>query len=150
MLRQPTQVHLVQSCSVGQLLQIKIRENARPLIAENENQLDQALHRATEEAQNSGTFGAVRIEAANGNTITMVVGGDETVLGFDYGHLNPPYYSSRGQSNVDEPLLRCQLMFQHHTEFPRRYVIPITDGVNAVRQFLDSGELPTCIKWEQG
>ena len=64
-------------------------------------------------------------KAANGNVITMVVGGDETVLGFDYGHRNPPYYSSRGPSNGEEPILSCQLTFQHHTEFPRKYVIPI-------------------------
>jgi hypothetical protein len=55
----------------------------------------------------------------------MVVGGDETVLGFDYRHRNPPYYSSRGPSNGEEPILSCQLTFQHHTEFPRKYVIPI-------------------------
>ena len=30
-------------------------------------------------------LGAVLIEAVNGNAITMVVGGDESVLGFDYG-----------------------------------------------------------------
>jgi len=38
---------------------------------------------------------------------------------------------------------------QHHTEFPRKYVIPLADGVKAVRQFLDSGDFPTCINWEE-
>jgi hypothetical protein len=26
---------------------------------------------------------------------------------------------------------------QHHTDFPRKYVVPIADGLNAVHQFLD-------------
>lgn len=94
-------------------------------------------------------LGAVLIEADNGNVITMVVGGDETVLGFDHGHQNPPYYASRGVSNANEPMMACHLMFQHHTVFPRKYVVPMVDGVEAVRQFLDSGDLPTCINWEE-
>lgn len=79
----------------------------------------------------------------------MVLGGEETVLGFDYGHLDPPYYASKSESDKDEPLLTCFLTFAHHTEFPRRYVIPYADGVKAVAEFLDSGGLPTCIVWEE-
>src|SRR5580692_9358278 len=99
-------------------LQVRIREDAGPLKVEDDNQLDEVLRTATEEARKSGTLGAILVEAANGNVITMVVGGDETVLGFDYGHHDPPYYSSRGASNEDEPILTCELTFQHHTEFP--------------------------------
>ena len=128
-------------------LQIKIREDARPLTVEDEHQLDEALRTAAEEARNRGTLAAVLIEAANGNVITMVVGGDETVLGFDYGHHNPPYYSSRGPSNADEPILTCRLTFQHHTQFPRKYVIPIAEGMKAVREFLHPDDLPPCITW---
>jgi hypothetical protein len=71
------------------------------------------------------------------------------VLGFQYGHHDPPYYASRGVSDADEPKFTCYLTMQHHTEFPRKYVIPVSDGVNALRQFLHSADLPTCIKWEQ-
>jgi hypothetical protein len=91
----------------------------------------------------------VLIEANKGNVITMVVGGDETVLGFDYGEPNPRYYASRGASDADAPIVTCYLTMQHHTEFPRKYAIPLADGLKAVRQFLDSDDLPTCIKWEQ-
>jgi hypothetical protein len=130
-------------------LRIKIRDDAAPLTVEDANQLEKVLDAEAEEARRRGVLGAVLLEAANGNVVTMVVGGDETVLGFDYGHHNPPYYSSRGPSNADEPMLTCFLTFQHHTEFPRKYVIPVTDGVKALRQFLDSGDLPTCINWEE-
>jgi len=37
----------------------------------------------------------------------------------------------------------------HHTEFPRKYVIPVADGVKAIREFLDSHDLPNCIMWKQ-
>jgi len=77
------------------VLQGRIREDAGPLKVEDDNQLDEVLRTATEEARKSGTLGAILIEAANGNVITMVVAGDETVLGFDYGHHDPPNYSSR-------------------------------------------------------
>lgn len=150
MLRQFTQGTFDKVTPGGRVaLQIKIREDAQPLVVEDDNQLDEALRTAAEEAQKRGTLGAVVIEGANGNVIMMVVGSDETVLSFDYGHHNPPYYSSRGPSNSDEPILTCQLMFQHHTEFPCKYVIPIADGVKAVRQFLHSGDLPACINWEE-
>ena len=38
---------------------------------------------------------------------------------------------------------------QHHTEFPRKYVIPVADGVNALQQFVNLDDLPTCIKCGQ-
>jgi hypothetical protein len=130
-------------------LRIRIRNDAAPLTVDDSSQLEKVLHVEAEEARRRGVLGAVLLEAANGSVITMVVGGEETVLGFDYGHHNPPYYSSRGPSNADEPMLTCLLTFQHHTEFPGKYVIPVTDGVKAAREFLDSGDLPTCINWEE-
>jgi hypothetical protein len=130
-------------------LQVRIRDDAESLTVEDSSQLEKALHAEAEEARRRGVLGAVLLEAANGNVITMVVGGEETVLGFTYGHHNPPYYSSRGPSNADEPMLTCLLTFHYHAEFPRKYVIPVSDGVNAVRQFLDSGDLPTSINWEE-
>jgi len=113
------------------------------------NQLDAVLRAASEEARSKNILGAIIIESENGNSITMVVGGDETVLGFDYGHGNHPYYASKGASERNEPFLTCYLSFQHHTEFPRKNVIPYNDGAKAVAQFVDSGNLPTCISWEE-
>ena len=130
-------------------LQIRIREDVEPYEVEDDVQLDEVLGTATEEARRRGILGAVLIEAANGNVVTMVVGAHETVLGFDYGHHEPPYYSSKGPSDENEPILSCQVAFQHHTEFPRKCVIPIAEGVKAVRQFLRSGDLPDCIIWEE-
>ena len=130
------------------VLRIQIRQGEAPLTVKDAAQADEALGHATEEARRRGILGAVRIEADNGTTITMVVGGNETVLGFDYGEPNPRHYASRGTSDADAPMMTCYLTMQHHTEFPRKYVIPVADGVKAVHQFLDSGDLPPCIKWE--
>ncbi len=131
-------------------LRIQIREGETPLTVRDATQLDEALGHAAEEARKLGTLGAVLIEAENGKVLTMVVGGDETVLGFDdYDGQNLRCYASRGASDADEPMVTCYLTMHHHTEFPRKNVISQFDGVKAVRQFLDSGALPTCINWEE-
>jgi hypothetical protein len=130
-------------------VRVKIHEDKAPLTVKDVTELDEVLRAASEEARVRGMLGAISIEADNGNVIVMVVGDEETVLGFDYGHQNPPCYASRGASSEDNPLMTCYLTFQHHTEFPRKYVIPFADGVKAVRQFVNSGDLPTCINWEE-
>jgi hypothetical protein len=130
-------------------LRVTIRDNAAPVMVEDATQLDQVLHAAVEEARRRNVLGAIRIEAENGNAMTMVVGSEETVLSFDYGHQKPPYYASKGTCDNVDPILTCYLTFQHHTEFPRKYVIPYADGLKAVGQFLYSGLMPACIKWAE-
>jgi hypothetical protein len=130
-------------------LRIIIRDDAAPLTVTNSSQLNEALERASDEARRRKLLGAILVEADNGNFITMVVGGEETVLGFDYGNQDAPNYASRGSSDSDVPLMTCFMTMRHHTEFPRKYVIPVADGVEAIRQFLDSSDLPTCINWEE-
>jgi len=131
-------------------LRIEIRQGESPLTVGDATQLDEALAQAAEEARKRGMFGAVRMEAENGNVLIMVVGGDETVLSFDdYNDHDLRCYASRGASDADKPIMTCYLAMHHHTEFPRKNVIPLSDGAKAVRQFLDSGGLPTCISWEE-
>ena len=91
------------------------------------DQLDAVLKAASEEARSQNILGGVIIEAENGNSRTLVVGGDETVLTFDYGHRKPPYFASKGASENNEPFLTCYLTFQH-SEFPRKNVIPYGDS----------------------
>jgi hypothetical protein len=85
----------------------------------------------------------------NSNFITMIIGGRRTVLGFEYVHLDTPYYASQGESDVDEPILTCFFTFEYHIEFPCRNVIPYEDDVKAVAEFFDSDILPTCVKWKE-
>lgn len=118
-----------------------------PIAVENAAQLEDALRLASNEAKGRGVLGAIVIEAPNKNSMTMVVGGSETVLSFDFADRNPPYLASKGISEQDQPMMTCYLIFAHHTEFPRKYVIPLKDGIEALKQFVSSGELPTCIAW---
>lgn len=130
-------------------LRITTHGDKEPMTALDGNQLNAVLDAASDEARSKNLLSVVVLYAENGNSITMVVGGSETVLGFDYGHRNPPYYASKGESDDDEPTLTCFLTFQHHTEFPRRSVIPYANGMNAVAEFFDPGTLPTSITWEE-
>jgi hypothetical protein len=127
---------------------ITVRDGEPPFIVENVAQLDDVLRDAGNEAQAQRMLAAIIIEAENKNFITMVVGGPDTVLGFDYADGRSPSYASKGSSNEQEPMMTCYLAFRHHTEFPHKYVVPLKSGIEAARQFLDSGDLPTCIDWE--
>jgi hypothetical protein len=112
-------------------------------------QLDAVLTRAAAEARSRGLLNLVFLEAENGDFLGLVVGGEETVLCFDFGHGDPPYYASRGASSNIEPLLTCYLSLEHHTEFPRKNVIPAAEGRLAAHEFLKAGALPQCIEWEE-
>ena len=81
--------------------------------------------------------------------MTVVLGSTETVLSFDEGGPRSRQYASTGTSNDDERIVTCFLNFRLHTELSRKYAIPLLDGVNAVKQFLGSGELPTNVRWEE-
>ena len=120
-----------------------------PIAVEDDAQLDDAIRLATDESQASGKLRAILIEAPNKNSMTMIVGCAETVLSFDSADRNPPYFASKGVSNKKEPVMTCYLNFAHHTQFPRKYVIPLRDGIEAVKQFVRSGERPSCIAWEE-
>ena len=110
--------------------------------------LDDILYTASEESRIRKMLNGIILEAENGNTLLLVVGSEETVLIFNYGGPDPPYYASKGNSDDDDPMLTCYITFQHHTEFPRRYVIPFVEGLKAARQFLGSDDPPACITWE--
>src|SRR6185295_7721665 len=108
---------------------VRFHENATATQVTNAADLDEVLRLASEEARRRGMLNVIFIEAKNANTLSMVVDGEETVLGFTYGHGNPPYYESRGAVDGVYPLMTCYASFSHHAEFPRRCVIPLATGV---------------------
>jgi hypothetical protein len=130
-------------------LRVTIREKDSPLAIENIAQLSALLDAVSKDAQAQHISTAIILEAENANTMTIVLGGTETVLSFDEGGPSSRQYASRGASNDDEPIVTCFLNFRHHTEFSRKYAVPLPDGVDAVKQFLGSGELPTNVRWEE-
>ena len=128
-------------------LRVTVHENEPPIVVASDAHLDEVIQLAAEEARAKGILTILLVEAANDNSIGLVVGGKETVLGFTYGHRQPPYYASRGDATTDEPVLTCFGCFEHHTEFPRSSVIPLERGMQALHEFALSAELPRCVEW---
>ena len=113
----------------------------------SEADLKRVLSEASSEARELGKLNLVQLHAPNGNEVSLVVGGDETVVGFRYGSGDPPYLASRGDSTDDEPLLTAYVALSHHTEFSRKWVVPSHLGEAAAVEFLRTGDLPRSISW---
>jgi Immunity protein Imm1 len=112
-------------------------------------ELERAVGFASEEARVQGMLNVIYIEAPNGDALSLVVGGDETVLGFTSGHGDPPSYESRGPVTDERPFRTAYVSLMHHTEFPRRRVIPMQMGMSAAKEFIETGSLPTCVSWAE-
>lgn len=128
---------------------VTIHEDQPKISVESGEELDAVFSVAADESRARGMLNIVFIEAENGDSIGLVIGGDETVVSFNYGHGDPPYYVSRGFSADDDPILTAYISFQHHTEFPRRWVVPAAAGRLATHEFLQTGTLSQCIEWEE-
>jgi hypothetical protein len=124
-----------------------IYDRARELVLSDVEGLDATLDKAAEEARAKGKLNIVILSSSNRDWMSLVVGGEETVVGFNYGHGDPPYYASLGTELTDEPVLTAFMGLEHHTEFPRRWVVPVAAGREAAREFLLTGALPTTLKW---
>jgi len=111
--------------------------------------LDAVLDQASAEARTVGRLNVVVLSAPNRDWLTLVLGGEETVVGFNYGHGGPPYFASVGDAETDEPVLTAFVGLEHHTEFTRRWVVPIAAGRQAAREFLSTGQRPTSLRWEE-
>lgn len=130
-------------------MKITIHENEDAIIAETIEKMDSIIEAATAEARSKQIINVIFFKANNGNEISLAVGGDETVLNFVYGDLEPPYFVSQGTTKEEKPVLTCHVTLEHHTEYPRSWVIPAAEGLNAVHGFFNTGELPKSITWTQ-
>ena len=128
-------------------MKIILYENQTPVIVQGLEHLDKVISDATEEARHEKSLSFIYLVSDNENEMGFVVGSDETVLGFDSGSKDPPYFASKGENESEEPVMTCYLYFEHHTEFPRKYVIPFIDGLKAVHEFYLTGNLPKCVDW---
>jgi hypothetical protein len=130
-------------------MRISLHENEPPIEAAQPAQLEAAVRRAAKEAHAEGLLSIIFLEAENGNTLSLVVGGEETSLDFVYHHKDPPYYQSKGPNKEGDPVLTAFVALLHHTEISRDRVISMEEGMSATREFFDTGELPTCIEWTE-
>jgi hypothetical protein len=107
------------------------------------------LRDAASQANAAGKLNIIFLYAPNQDHLTLVVGCDETVVGFNFGHGDPPYYVSRGATDFDDPVLTAFVGLEHHTEFPRRWVVPMNVGKQAASEFLATGQRPTIVEWDE-
>lgn len=128
---------------------VAISEHSQALFARDDAELLASLETAAAEAVAAGKLGIAVLTAPNGNDMTFVVGGNETVLGFTYGHGQPPYFVSVGVETSQAPLLVAYYLLGHHTEFSRDEVIPLELGTRAALEFLATSELPECVRWRE-
>jgi hypothetical protein len=112
-------------------------------------ELDAIIHQAAAEAANAERPNIIFLRGENGNYVSLVVGTDETVLGFNYSHNEPPYFVSKGLSEVDEPLMTAYVNLEHATHFSRCWVIPFVDGLRGIHEFVATNEQPECIEWTE-
>lgn len=111
-------------------------------------ELADLLAAAWQLAKSRGILAIVTLESEGGATFFIVVGGEETVLGFD-ASLDPPYFVSQGASDEEQPFVECYLHFEHHTEFCRNQLIPFSVGARAAHEFLETGVRPECVQWQE-
>ncbi len=126
---------------------ITLYEDVDPVEVHSIQELDRTVDDATEHARSEGRPNIIFVETANGNSLSIAVGADETVLCFSYGHNDPPYYVSQGDSNTDDPVFTAFVAMEHHTEYLRRNVIPLEIGRAGLREFLGEADLPASVSW---
>src|SRR5688500_11440325 len=112
-------------------LRIAIQEQVPARTVTSPLELEGMLQDAALQAKSVGRLNIIFLYGPNGDHLSLVVGGDETVLGFNYGHGDPPYYTSDGADEGAEPMLTAYVGLEHHTEFPRRCVVPMELGRRA-------------------
>src|ERR1700752_402056 len=115
---------------------LRVRDPGDPLIVSSGGDLDALLDAGAAEARTRALLNVVVLTAGNGNELSLVVGYTETVLGFT--SCGPPlaHYASLGATQTTEPVLTAYVGLLHHTEFPRCYVIPASQGRAAAMEFL--------------
>lgn len=122
--------------------------NQQPAVeVHTEQEVSVLLEAAAVEAKQHNKLNIVFVGADNGNELSIVVGGNESVLGFTYTGNEPPYFASCGQCQDTEPVLTAYIGLEHHTEFPRQWVISATTALAAVKAFCESPARPDLVTW---
>jgi Immunity protein Imm1 len=130
-------------------MRLEVHDNCPAISAGTESEVDAILASAAEEARAVGRLNLITMVAENGNSLSLVVGGKESVLGFTASSRKPPYYGSKGIEMAEEPVLTAYLGLKHHSEFPRYRVIPFAMAIAAAHDFLATGLLPKGISWTE-
>jgi hypothetical protein len=130
-------------------LRLRWRESGSAKSLTSERELEISLDEVANNAKSVGQRHLVELQAENGNSLSIALGGEETVLIFGCPEKDPPYCTCRGAEDTLEPVFVCYSLGVHHTEVPRWFVIPLDQGMRAVKEFAATGELPRGLTWEE-
>lgn len=82
-----------------------------------------------------------------GDSLAIGLGRNRSVLNYVSGSKDPPYFTSVGEVDADEPI---SFRFGGEwSEFPMKHSVPITSARLALRHFCTTGKLTSAINWEQ-
>lgn len=85
--------------------------------------------------------------AGNGDSLSIGLGAELSVLNYVRGDRNPPYYTSAGGS--DEDALISFKFGGEWSEYPFRNAVPILTARGAMKRFCELRELPRDVVWEE-
>ena len=128
-------------------LQLQWQEGVPDKTLASEAELEGALQELASNAKAAGRPILVGLEAENGNSLSIALGGVETVLIFGRPNADPPYLTRRGVEETLDPVFDCYSLGVHHAEIPRWFVIPLEQGMRGLREFAATGELPSEGTW---
>lgn len=89
----------------------------------------------------------VEIVRPSGDSLTIGVGRERTVLTFVRGDGDPPYLASVGPEHSDEVV--HFFYYGSWSEFPLRNLISWQRAIQAVRHFAQTGGLDENVQWEE-
>jgi hypothetical protein len=126
---------------------VRLRGARRRRVAESEVELHEAIAAADREADETGKLSIVDFEAANGNTLSVIVGGAETALSFRFAGDVAPRYLSRGPASSSDPKFVFSRESGNELECPGWAAISRSDGLAALDEFAASNEMPQLVEW---
>lgn len=83
----------------------------------------------------------------NGDSLSIGLGGNMSVLNYIRGDKSPPYYTSSGGHNTDEAI--SFLFGGEWSEYPLKNAVPLSAARAAMTQFCKTGELAKDLTWEE-
>ena len=128
-------------------MEVQLHEKEPPIQVGASSELDDILTGAVQRAKTQGLLSCILLIHANGSSLSLVVGGDETAVTFTNSDREPPYLVSKGALRASKSVLTCFLLYEHHTEFSADKVVSYEAGLRAAHEFFDTGNLPTTIDW---
>jgi hypothetical protein len=135
-----------QNAAPMQPLAIRLRATRKRFVAESESEMLAALATAEQVVDQSGSLAFLDFMAANGSTLSMVVGGAETALSFRYAGDKDPVFLSLGNSTATGTF-PCVRDANEKIDCARWTLISREEGLAALNEFATSNEIPQCVQW---